>query len=174
MNTTLENTLIQPAYTTFDRMSLAEAASTTSLSELAQYVPNGWILLWQHHQVFAIQVRNGAYTPPRGMEEDQTQHLVRVRAFDHEREWHVWRSSKGFKGRKRSEIPNGIQTSKVETVDAQMPLRGVIVNQLGDRKESETWVLKTRNYVGYNQAHVAGYVDSRFLEITKVGKETLV
>lgn len=153
---------------TIDSESLP--AATCQLEELAGYIQNGWIVLWQHHRVFVISVMGGKFEDPIGMEEDQALYMQRARAFNADREWHVWRTKSGLQGRKRSDEGNA--GSSIESVDALMPLRGVIVHQLGDRKAKETWVLRTRSYIDYNAFHHAGFVDSRFLAITKVGKET--
>jgi hypothetical protein len=142
-------------------------ASTESLEEMARYIQNGWMVVWQHHGVFVMPVEGGTFIAPSGMEPDQQVHLVRARAFSPNCEWHVWRTEDGFQGRKREDSAG---ETFVEVVDAEAKLRGVVVRQLDSRHPDAVWVLASRNYVGYNAFGHAGYVDSRFMDI-KIGKE---
>ncbi len=144
---------------------------TADLQAMADFIGKGWIILWQHHAVFAIEVQSGSFKAPVGMAADQSHHLVRARAFGENKEWHVWREEDGLKGRQRIDLSshNEGETTYIET---QMRLRGMLVHQMDSSQPDEDWVLHTRNYIGFSPYHLAGYDDSMFLSIEKVGKES--
>jgi hypothetical protein len=147
-------------------------APSLLLQDWADYVGTGWIVLWLHHGVFLLETRAGQILPNPALPEiqslDLSAHLVRMRAFNAQCEWHIWRSNGGHRSRKRWEVPEAPTVSTTDAVDARLKLRGVIVRQLGDRMASETWLLHTRNYIGHDAFHMAGFVDSRFVGIERV------
>lgn len=143
---------------------------TADLQIMANFIGKGWIILWQHHAVFAIKVQSGSFDAPVGMAADQSQHLVRARAFGESKEWHVWREEDGLNGRQRIDHSSH-DADETTYIDAQLRLRGMLVHQLDSSQPGEDWVLHTRNYIGFNPYHLAGYVDSMFLSIEKVRKE---
>lgn len=151
----------KPAYTAIPLRSSWESAQTDSLADLCGFIENGHLLIWQFHRLFYLKVEDGQYTPPAGLEHDLSKHLVRARAFNSDKEWHIWRTEAGLAGRKRWDG----QGDELEAVEATMPIRGVVFEQ-GDWEESDaTQGLLTRSYIGYNEFFQAAYTDQRFLDI---------
>lgn len=117
----------------------------------------------------------------------EDKYVQRIRIFDSTKELHIWRTTEGFKGRLRidndgnetdvvdayqvlfgtkAEPPDGGFTRLTEDrgVELIVPLSGIVVDDNKNRL-----FLHTRNYIGYNDLHQAGYVDCRFVEIIDKG-----
>lgn len=117
--------------------------------------------------------------------------IQRLRIFNKESELHVWRSNGELKGRLRQDKEaQEIGYEETEYLDADQLLWGTrvkkvkgknasdylflsedrgtqltIPNFFGDKvNENSRIFIKTRNYIGFTQAHHATYVDSRFVE----------
>ncbi len=111
-------------------------------------------------------------------------HIIRCRIFDQERELFVWKTEDRIKYR----IRNDQSGEKVEVIDADQVMWGRnFVSSDGMIKVSESrgikyelpescvenpllpvterLVLRTRNYVDYNEIGQASFVDSRFVSI---------
>lgn len=142
-----------------------------TFGELGEYIHDGWIILWQHHKVFIVPVNHGTCQPPDDMESDFGQHLQKAVAFNPQKEWKVMAGTGGFKHRRREDSA-AATVNAVTVVNTEAKLRGTFVHQLPDSSSQETWVVGTRNYITHNNYHLAGYTDSRFLYITKAGKES--
>jgi len=144
----------------------------SSLEGIADELEKGFIILWQHHGVFAGEIENKQITwlyenneGPKVYDKDQEEHVLRVRAFDENKEYHIWRSSQGLKARLRDDTAGEETRQYVET---SMVLRGVIAKPLKTLEKynnNKTLFIKTRNYIHYNEIGQAGYVDSRFVRI---------
>jgi hypothetical protein len=151
---------------------------------------NGWLLLWQHHQIFIARIEEkGSLSwhqqkPPL----PDPKHFLRLRAFDQDQEYHCWRQDeKTMMGRHRPDIMEASHAeegaAEVTWVDTAMLVRGVLVAPLYELKPDfapmspptaaelsenaenpNLLALTTRNYVGYHETtHQAGYVDQRYL-----------
>lgn len=122
---------------------------------------NGQYVLWMHYGVLADA------TSKFESKNYDLKFLVRLRVFDANEEWHIWRTAAGLMGRHRNDeaVENGLEEQPF--VDTDMKVRGVIAKQMPNSNDSETWYVKTRNYIDYNEIGQAGYVDSRFLIIDK-------
>lgn len=174
----MKTTALAPsAHTASSYHSQVKDIQTPSLllQDWADFLPSGWIVLWLHHGVFLLETRDGNILPHPELIDiqalDMQSHLVRMRAFNAQREWHIWRSNGRHRSRQRWEnhdAPASANQPHTDAVDARLKLRGVIVRQLGDRMASETWLLHTRNYIGHDAFDMAGFVDSRFVGIERV------
>ena len=167
---------IKPVYDIQHLQSKSEAAPWTSLGEITGTMNEGWVVLWQHHGVFVGQITQGSVkwlggsSPVAGDE-----HLVRLRAFDADHEFHFWRSSSGITGRVRLDRPG----EGTDCIDTRMILRGGIAKPLQGAKTKpdpgefvfdpdEPIALRTRNYIEYHpKTQQAGYVDCRFVDFYK-------
>jgi hypothetical protein len=135
----------------------------SDLDTMIAEISEGWVVYWQYHQVFVGQIEGKLINWLNGVPNPQDQdHLVRLRAFNEEKEFHFWRSGGQIKGRKRVDDGAEGDTSYVET---DMVLRSEIALPLKDvfGSDKKFWLV-TRNYIGYDDAQQAGYVDSRFVK----------
>ena len=160
------NQVLEPAYQIKTLSSKAESAEWLGLEAVIQEINNGYAVLWQHHAVFLGQINDGNIEW-LNMDQpiDDEEHLVRLRAFNENQEYHFWRTSEGIKGRLRKD---NLTEGETEVIDTQMVLRGVVAEPLlkenGELKKGKLLAVSTRNYIGYNsQTKQAGYVDSRFV-----------
>ncbi len=117
-------------------------------------------------------------------------YLQKLRVFNENQELLLWRSSEALKGRLRTDTEGG----DVYVADAEQAIFGTRAKPLDgytlireDRgtalalpfseliklnegtKENRVF-LKTRNYIGYNEAYQATYVDCRFVGFAYAGK----
>jgi CRISPR-associated protein (TIGR03984 family) len=120
----------------------------------------------------------------RNYEQDpiDPKYVQRLRVFNQDEELLLWRSGDGFKGRCRKDG----EGDEVDVVDAKQVLFGTDARAVGNGGYSEIFeergtrlvlpfenlqvneaqkriALKTRNYIDYNAAHQATYVDCRFV-----------
>jgi hypothetical protein len=160
---------IQPAY----EINMAKASSKTfddfiGLDEIKERIDTGWIVLWQHHAVHLGEIKEGVIVWANDddvVKENITDHFVRLRAFNTEKEYHFWKSGDDIKGRL---IEDNSGTADKPFADTNMVLRGVIAEQqffklrnmqTGD---DEKLTIRTCNYI--TETGQAGYVDSRFVK----------
>ncbi len=115
-------------------------------------------------------------------------HIIRCRIFDQDREFFVWKTGDRIKYR----IRNDKSGEKVEVIDADQVMWGTrFIGSDGVIRVSESrgikyelpescvdnpllsgtkrLVLRTRNYVDYNEIGQASFVDSRFASIRMEG-----
>jgi len=139
-----------------------------SLDAIGTALKEGYIILWQHHAIFAGSIKNEEikWLSAGAAPERETRHIVRLRAFNEKQEVHVWRSGSELKGRWREDNP-AIHETLCPVVDTAMILRGIIAESLvglsDEYKKTGFLRINTRNYIGYNEMGQAGYVDSRFV-----------
>lgn len=164
--------LFRPIYPTDTCNSHFEKAVTQTPADVWEYVATGWVICWMHHGVFTGKIENkrvrwcGKKMPDHLVWEE---HLVELRAFNREREWRLWRSSYGLKGRKRRDTAGAASTM----TDTTMLLRAAVAQPArptGDN--SSTMVLLARHYIGVNTPGIAGYTDMRYLDIVPFDSAT--
>lgn len=108
-------------------------------------------------------------------------YVQKIRIFDKDKELLIWRSGNGFKGRYREDrdgdevdvvdvkqvlfgtdkedLKNGFtRISEKRGTEIILPFTGLEVND----KDKRVFI-QTRNYIGYNEAHQATYIDCRFM-----------
>ncbi len=111
--------------------------------------------------------------------------IQRLRVFNKDKELLLWRTNNGFKGRYRKDGDG----DEIDVVDAEQVLFGTDKENLGnftklfekrgteiilpfteldvkDKIEGKRVFIQTRNYIDYNKAHQATYVDCRFMGFT--------
>lgn len=157
---------IQPVYDVRAFNSSTTPAVWSGLESIFKSIHNGWAVLWQHHNVFTGKVTNGMVHWLEGEPELEDTHLVRLRAFNEDVEYHFWRSGQEIRGRLRSD-GSGDQT---EYIDTAMIVRSVVAKPLKSQQKFALGDISicTRNYIGYNaDTCQAGYVDSRFVNFIK-------
>jgi hypothetical protein len=167
------NQVLEPAYQIKTLSSKAESTEWLGLGAVIQEINNGYAVLWQHHAVFTGQINDGNIQWLNSEQPvDDDKHLVRLRAFNENQEYHFWRTSDGIKGRLRRD---GGTESKADVIDTQMVLRSVVANPLKKVNvefAEGTLAVLTRNYIGYdNDTKQAGYVDSRFVNFEQFNTE---
>ena len=137
------------------------------VNTIAKNLSDGYIVLWQHHGVFAGEIINGEinWTNKEVIENDKD-HIVRIRAFNPTTEYHIWRSGKDLKGRKRIDEGEPVDEQNAKEgmtpfVKAEMVLRSIVTQQLNSYSK-----IVTRNYINHFDENnfQAGYVDSRFVK----------
>jgi len=138
--------------------------------KIANELINGWIIHWQHHNVFLGLIKDSII---HWNAEDKIikngndlSHFVRSRAFNKSTELHFWASNQSINGRRRIDS-NGNSTA---VIDTNMVLRGQFSDAYIKHTETKCFtnkrvIIKTRNYIEYNTIGQATYTDSRFLNI---------
>jgi len=137
------------------------------VEKLAESIGNGFIILWQHHEIFVGEIKNKEieWCDNKSMIKDDLfiNHFVQLRAFDETKEFYFWKTAHEIKGRLRED---GMDDSKdVPFIKSDLVLREVIANQLlklDKYKGKSNLKVITRNYI--NEEGQAGYVDSRFVD----------
>lgn len=135
-------------------------------------------VVWYYDKIEFYYLSSGVWDrPPRA---DIAGEVVRARIFNPTKEAHIWRSNNILKGRLREDaagsgteyvrahqILNGalfetegdfLHVTEEKGIDYRLPFKDL----LGEDKKIERLQLITRNYIGYNKAGQAGYVDCRF------------
>lgn len=113
--------------------------------------------------------------------------IQRLRVFNRRQELLIWRSYDGLKARLRTDE----QGEDTEVVEAEQVLYGTNAEHIGNftkltedrgtelilpfsglnvNDKKDRICVSTRNYIGYNEAHQATYVDCRFLGFSQNGK----
>jgi hypothetical protein len=157
---------LQPVYNVHTFKSSSTTVEWSSLEAICQSIRNGWAIFWQHHSVFTGQISNGKIQWLDGQPEPEDNHLVRLRTFNEDLEYHFWRSGQEIRGRLRSD---GLGDD-TEYIDTSIVLRSVVAKPLKNLQEfTEAKIsICTRSYIGYNSdTYQAGYVDSRFVYFIK-------
>lgn len=158
---------ITPAYTLTYISSGSTSYNFESLETLALKLKEGNIILWQHHGVFAGEIAGGeiSWAKRESIENDKS-HIIRIRAFNPVKEYHIWRSGIYLKGRLRTDGGESInEPTPGETLipftDSEMVLRSVITKQVPEYSK-----IATRNYINRfdENNYQAGYEDSRFVQ----------
>lgn len=140
----------------------------------------GWVVATLHYGVFVGTVSNGKidWLPDYGIKgeaitgklqiqadgfPDENQ-IAEIRLFDKNKELYFWRNGNTLQGRLRHD---GAGDDEVMYTEANLYTRGVVSRKLFQplgTKENEHIFIVTRNYIGPNAIHQAGYVDCRFVE----------
>jgi len=120
--------------------------------------------------------------------ENFCKHILRFRMFDRDRELYAWKAEDRFKYR----IRNDQSGEEIEVIDADQVMWGTkyhisdglikVSETRGIKYElpescvdnpllsgTERLVLRTRNYIDYNEIGQASFVDSRFISIRMEG-----
>ncbi|MGE5558336.1 MAG: CRISPR-associated protein Csx19 [Bacillota bacterium] len=162
--------------------------SWLDLNQLAGcYIQDGWVVAYLNYKVLIGKIHQGRMEF-YDKEEFDPKYLLQLRAFDQQKELHIRRKDKNrFLLRYRMD-DEGEPVEAVETCQVLWgrnknfsPLQQGWIRLAEERgvelilpweqilnKGSRMW-LKTRNYIGHNEAHQVGYVDCRFVEF--VSKE---
>jgi hypothetical protein len=156
-----ENSL-KPAYEIETCKSKVETIAFKLLDDILKNIVNGYAVLWQYHDVFVGKIGESTITwaNDKTPESDFKKHLVRLRVFNDEMEYHFWRTGDKIKGRLRIDT----EGDDASFVDTSMNLRGVAGEQVQKlNRNNHSYFIKTRNYINAGNEQ-AGYVDSRFIE----------
>lgn len=160
------------------------------IADAAVEAGEGYAVCWQHHSVTIGKVFDGVLSFCINEQPLYSRHLIRMRVFSREREYHIWKSGTQFNYRKRYDG----QGDAVEYVEALQPLWGTqaqpgskfpgwscIFEQRGIElfvpfsglsfKGDKRLSIVTRNYISYNDIGQAGYVDCRFVKFDGAGGE---
>ena len=137
------------------------------LDSIAEKLTSGYIILWQHHGVFAGEIKDAKITWNKtGVIEKDTAHIVRIRAFNESTEFHIWRSGNDLKVRKRVDVgesanEQNIDYTLIPIVNTIMVLRAVIAQQITGCSK-----IMTRNYINQFDENnfQAAYSDSRLVK----------
>jgi CRISPR-associated protein (TIGR03984 family) len=179
--------------TDFRSRATCEKSNVGSWQELnsliAGFLTSGKVVAYLHYKVLIGKIEQGELAF-YDKEKFEPKHLLQLRAFNEDKELYI-RHQQGGSFAVRYRIDG--EGELVEAVEACQVLWGKIKQ---DGSLTEGWVrlaeqrgvemilpsekvllgetrvrLKTRNYIGYNDAKQAGYVDSRFVEF--VAEEVL-
>ncbi|HOV91197.1 MAG TPA: CRISPR-associated protein Csx19 [Syntrophorhabdaceae bacterium] len=157
--------------------------TVTNIRDLAKnhFTNTAFAVIYLDYKVLIGTFEGGDFKFYKG-ETFEDRYVQRARIFDTDKELHIWRTAEGLKGRVR--VDN--EGEPVTVVDAYQVLFGTKAvpldngfTKLTEDRGTELIVpfeplsiddgerrlkLHTRNYVGFNEASQAGYVDCRFVE----------
>lgn len=179
----MSDTTIAQAYTSKSTRSTSEPWADSNWDAIGAQIKDGLVVCWLHYELLFGRITNGAVSFPNVEAlPNIDKHLVRLRAFNKDKELHLWRSGQDVKGRLRVDT-EGDTTDYIETDlylwgnpadgapegyvhlkeergwDAVVPFDGTL-------PKNGVLRLATRNYIGYDEETCqAGYVDSRFVSI---------
>lgn len=153
-------------------------------SSLTEFLSNhfkeeGYIVAYLDYAVITGYFREGkgVFYDSEGIEE---RYLQRLRLFNDSKELYIWRSGDKFNARLRID-GEGEETFVVDAAQVLWGTRAEILREFTRLTEDrgtnlivplkdinvdsrkKRLFLKTRNYVGYTQAHQATYIDCRFM-----------
>lgn len=167
----------------------------TSMNDIQTYIKtNSLVVAYLDYAVFIgrYQYKNNGFEFYNGNSLD-AQYLQRLRIFNKDEEFLLWRSGNGFKGRYRKDEAG----DEVDVVDAKQVLFGTEAKDLQndfsritetrgteiilpfkkldvkDKTEGKRVFIQTRSYIGYNEACQATYIDCRFMGFWNDGKELI-
>ncbi len=145
---------------------------------------NGYIGCWLYNEVLFGRIKDGKISFYNDEIPNFERYAMRIRAFNENEEIHIWKSDGRFLCRYRKDG----EGESCEYIDAQQVMLGTKSAKCGDFCEitenigakymvpseflngfslspNRRLILKTRNYIGYNEIGQAGFVDSRFVKI---------
>jgi len=159
-------------------------------------IKNGYIVCWLDYAVLFGTVQNDEIKFYNSKLPDFNKYLQKLRIFNEKEEIYIWRSGDKFKFRYREDGVSEKDGKEIEYIDAKQVMRGskfedegnfievsekrgtryivpkeFIGNNLIDdiNNNKKRLILHTRNYIGYNEIGQAGFIDSRFLNISIYG-----
>lgn len=179
----MSTVILKPAYHLLENFrSHRETSgwSETGWETICKDIKQGWLILWQHHGVFTGRIENEklswlthesgepVYDQTDGWPDDK--HLVQLRAFGGNMEYHFWRIGNGehaIKGRKRVDGAG----ERAGCIETNMVLRSVVgehLKKMSDRPKEllgiNEFALRTRHYIDHHpETQQAGYIDCRFV-----------
>jgi CRISPR-associated protein (TIGR03984 family) len=150
---------------------------------------SGYAVCWLHDIVLIGRVEEGSLVFYNNQQPDYPRHLLRMRIFNADREYHVWRTGTVFGYRKRHDSEGdtadyveaiqplwGTQASAIENLpnwsrifesrgtEIFIPFSGLSIDEC-----KHCFSIVTRNYI--NSTGQAGYVDCRFVKFDFAGGE---
>jgi len=151
-------------------------------------IKDGLIIAWFYHKVLFGEIISEKISFYDNEQLDDKDKLIRLRAFNENEEIHLWIKGKKwfFRYARENNSENGNNT---EVIDAEQVMFGTrssnVINGfvkiyedrgieyclpariLNNRKldEMNRLILKTRNYISYNEIGQASFADSRFMAI---------
>jgi CRISPR-associated protein (TIGR03984 family) len=160
-----------------------EIATWPGLEQLVgDFIQDGKVVAYLNYKVLIGKIDQGRLEFYED-EEFNPKYLLQLRAFDPDREFYIYRKNLNrFLLRYRTdgagESVEAVETKQIlwgrynEAVSLQTgwvrlsEKRGVELTLPYDQrlKQGTSIWLKTRNYIGYNDIHQAGYIDSRFVK----------
>jgi len=159
-------------------------------------IQNGYIVCWLDYTVLFGTVQSGKIKLYNNELPDFNKYLQKLRVFNEKEELYIWRSGDLFKFRYREDGVSEEEGKKIEYIDAEQIMHGSRFENKGDfievseergiryivpekfiennliddiNNNKKRLVLHTRNYIGYNEIGQAGFIDSRFLNISIYG-----
>ncbi len=169
--------------------------SINSLDDIKNYIKTeSLIVAYLDYTVLLGRYRNSAFEFVDSHSLDTNfKYVQRLRIFNKDEELLIWRSENGFKGRYRRDY----EGDEMDVVDAEQVLFGTDADDLKnrftklfekrgteiilpfpfveldvkDKTEGKRIFIQTRNYIDYNKACQATYVDCRFMGFTNNGKD---
>ncbi|MHA1757890.1 MAG: type III-D CRISPR-associated protein Csx19 [Promethearchaeota archaeon] len=148
---------------------------------------NGSIVCWQNYQLLFGKILNGKLNFIKNINTNFDKHLIKLRAFNNQKEILIWKQLDKFKYRIRIDDNGG---KNQEYIDANQIIFGTrtkslnngfseVIEDRGTRLiipsdwlqnkqlgSNNRLILKTRNYLDYNNLGQISIIDCRFLEIT--------
>jgi len=159
-------------------------------------IQNGYIVCWLDYAVLFGTVQSGKIKLYNNELPDFNKYLQKLRVFNEKEGLYIWRSGDKFKFRYREDGVSEEVGKKIEYIDAEQIMYGSRFENKGDfievseergiryivpekfiennliddiNNNKKRLVLHTRNYIGYNEIGQAGFIDSRFLNISIYG-----
>jgi len=170
-----------------------EMDNNIDIIEEIEKIQNGYIVCWLDYTVLFGKLQSGEIKFYDNASHDLNKYLQKLRAFNEKEEIYIWRSKDKFKLRYRKDDISEEEGEEIEYIDAKQIMYGSKFEDKGNfievsenrgikymvpkefignntvddmNRHKKRLVLHTRNYIGYNEIGQAGFVDSRFLDIS--------
>lgn len=133
----------------------------SDISDLYVDIDEGYVVTWLYSDLLVQKIENGELLKSENFE---LADLVRMRIFNENKEFHIWRSGNELKYREK----NASASNNEMIENTEMIVVGKVAKELAkiDDKfvNKETISIKAQHYIAYNkETGQVGYVDCRFI-----------
>ncbi|MHA1439593.1 MAG: type III-D CRISPR-associated protein Csx19 [Promethearchaeota archaeon] len=155
-------------------------------------VDNGYLICWLNHEILFGKIQDGNLIFFRNNLPNFDEHLIKLRVFNENKELYIWKNLNGFKYRYRidqqgettydyidaKQIIWGTKSKKLteffSEIKEERGIKFIIPSDWLNGKslnDNNRLIMKTRNYLSYNNLGQASFTDSRIVNIKlKEGK----
>ena len=152
-----------------------------SLNDIQEHInTDSYVVVYLDYKVLIGKYSNGSFSFYRN-EQIELKYIQRMRIFNKDEELMMWRSE----GKQKARLRKDIVGTQSWVVDSKLVLFGTSAEKDGDysilteergteiilpftdiaiNDKYNRAIIKTRNYVDFNEQDIAGYIDCRFVD----------
>jgi CRISPR-associated protein (TIGR03984 family) len=163
---------------------VVQIEAISDLNEINSYIKiDSKVIAYLDQRVLVGRYSNSTFSFYDGQKLEK-EFIQRLRIFNRDEEFMIWRSGGTLKGRYRKdntgnkkswvvdndqvlfgtkayEFEGYIKLTEDRGTEIILPFTNLSIDDKKNRMK-----IKTRNYIGYSESHLATYIDSRFIEFT--------